>query len=169
MAAARASLNWLGVRKTLSQEQRAQAAGTFGAEGDFLSAGKKLLDTRHEKFKAVTAAKNRVIQYWKSLGLPYPEPGIRLIRQERIDMFDAQMREFRDELDDAVAELDRYYDRLKLPRLSGWALSTILLIPPGRIDGALQHVVVGISTGARMVMRFASVERHLSNRPGLQL
>jgi len=113
MAAARVSLSWLGVRKTLSQEQRAQAADTFGAEGDFLSAGKKLLDTRHEKFKAVTAVKNRVIQYWKSLSLPYPEPGIRLIRQDRIDTFDAQMREFRAELDEAVADLDRHYDPLK--------------------------------------------------------
>lgn len=75
MAAARVSLSWLGVRKTLSQEQRAQAADTFGAEGEFLSAGMKLLDTRHEKFKAVTAVKSRVIQYWKSLSLPYPEPG----------------------------------------------------------------------------------------------
>ena len=31
----------------------------FGAEGDFLSAGKKLLDTRHPAFKAVTAS-NRI-------------------------------------------------------------------------------------------------------------
>jgi hypothetical protein len=113
MAAARVSLSWLGVRKTLNQEQRAQAADTFGAEGEFLSAGKKLLDTRHEKFKAVTAVKNRVIQYWKSQSLPYPEPSVRLIRQDKIDVFDAQMREFRDELDEAVDELDRHYDRLK--------------------------------------------------------
>jgi hypothetical protein len=113
MAAARISLSWLGVRKTLSTEQKAQAADTFGAEGEFLSAGKKLLDTRHEKFKAVTGVKNRVIQYWKSLSLPYPESGIRLIRQDRIDAFDAQMREFRDELGEAVDELDRHYDRLK--------------------------------------------------------
>jgi hypothetical protein len=70
MAAARVSLSWLGVRKTLSAEQRAQAADTFGAEGSFLSAGKKLLDTRHAKFKAVTAVKNRVVQYWKSLSVP---------------------------------------------------------------------------------------------------
>ncbi len=113
MAAVRVSLSWLGVRKTLSQEQRAQAADTFGAEGEFLSAGKKLLDTRHEKFKAVTAVKSRVIQYWKSLSLPYPEPGIRLIQQDKIDTFDAQMREFTAELDEAVDELDRHYDRLR--------------------------------------------------------
>jgi hypothetical protein len=47
MAAARLSFTWLGVRKTLTSAQKNQAADTFGAEGKFLSAGKKLLDTSH--------------------------------------------------------------------------------------------------------------------------
>ena len=46
MAAVRVSLSWLGVRKTLTAEQKNQAADTFGAVGDYLSVGKKLLDTR---------------------------------------------------------------------------------------------------------------------------
>src|SRR5579863_10207762 len=37
MAAVRVSLSWLGVRKTLTPEQRSQAAESFGAEGEFLS------------------------------------------------------------------------------------------------------------------------------------
>ena len=41
MAAVRLSFVWLGCRKTLSQEQKAQAADTFGAEGDYVSAAKK--------------------------------------------------------------------------------------------------------------------------------
>jgi len=45
MAAVRVSFTWFGTRRTLSAEQKAQAADTFGAEGSFLSAGKKLLDT----------------------------------------------------------------------------------------------------------------------------
>ena len=43
-AAVCVSLRWFGVRKTLSAEQKAEAAEAFGANGDFLSAGKKLLD-----------------------------------------------------------------------------------------------------------------------------
>ncbi len=70
-------------RKTLTPEQKSQAADTFGAEGEFLSAGKKLLDTRHPAFKAVTAVRGRMLSFWKGITLPYPEPGIRLIRQER--------------------------------------------------------------------------------------
>ncbi|MBT5477012.1 MAG: hypothetical protein HOK43_09170, partial [Chloroflexi bacterium] len=53
MAAARLSFNWLGVRKSLSSSQKDQAADSFGAEGKYLSAGKKLLDTSHPAFKAV--------------------------------------------------------------------------------------------------------------------
>ena len=57
MAAVRVSLSWLGVRKTLTPEQRSQAAATFAAEGDSLSAAKRLLDTSHPAYKAVTAVK----------------------------------------------------------------------------------------------------------------
>jgi hypothetical protein len=46
-AAVRVSLRWFGIRKTLTPEQKSQAAESFGAEGDFLSARKKLLDTTH--------------------------------------------------------------------------------------------------------------------------
>jgi hypothetical protein len=112
-AAVRLAISWLGVRKTLTTDQKNQAAESFGAQGNFISAGKKLLDTTHPAFKAVTAVKNKSVNFWKSLSLPYTEPGIRLIRQDRIEMFDGQMREFRDELDEAVLDLDRHYSELR--------------------------------------------------------
>ena len=113
MAAARLSFTWLGVRKSLTSVQKNQAADSFGAEGKFLSAGKKLLDTTHPAFKAVTAIRGRAVAYWKGVSLPYPEAGIRLIRQSSIAEFDQQVAEFCDELDDAVGELDRHYDDLR--------------------------------------------------------
>ena len=113
MAAARLSFTWLGVRKSLTSEQKNQAADSFGAEGKFLSAGKKLLDTSHPAYQAVNAIRGRTTAYWKGVSLPYPEPGIRLIRQDSITPFDRQIAEFREELDDAVAELDRRYDELR--------------------------------------------------------
>jgi hypothetical protein len=113
MAAMRVSIRWLGIRKSLTSDQKSVAADVFGAEGAFLSAGKKLLDNRHPAFKAVTAVRNRAISYAKSVSLPYPEPGVRLLRQDRIDQFDVQMREFRDELDEAVRKLDNHYAELR--------------------------------------------------------
>jgi hypothetical protein len=112
-AAVRVSLRWLGVRKTLTPEQKSQAAESFGAEGEFLSARKKLLDTRHPAFKDVTAVRGRVSSYWRSMTLPYPEPGIRLIKQSDVEGFDQHLTGLRAELHDAVRRLDRQYDELR--------------------------------------------------------
>ena len=114
MAAVRVSLSWLGVRKTLTPEQKSQAADTFGAAGQFLSAGKKLLDTGHPVFKAVTSVRGRVLATWKGITLPYPEPGIRLIRQDDIARFDVQLTTLRAELAEAVAQLDEHYSELQI-------------------------------------------------------
>jgi hypothetical protein len=113
MAAVRVSVRWFGIRRSLSAEQKAEAAEPFGAEAKFLSAGKKLLDNTDPSFKAVTAVRGKVIAFWKSLSLPYPEAGVRLIRQDRIDEFTVKMAEFQEELAEAVENLDRHYHELK--------------------------------------------------------
>jgi hypothetical protein len=112
-AAVRVSLRWLGVRKTLTPEQKTQAAESFGAEGEFLSARKKLLDTRHPAYKEVTAVRGKVIAFWKGMTLPYPEPGVRLIKQEQVSNFNENMLNLRGELDEAVARLEEHYAELQ--------------------------------------------------------
>jgi hypothetical protein len=113
MAAVRVSISWFGTRKSLTVEQKAEAAEPFNAEAKFLSAGKKLLDISHPAFKAVTAVRGKVQSYWKSMSLPYPEPGIRLIKQDKIEEFAGKMQEFQQELAEAVEALDRRYHELK--------------------------------------------------------
>ncbi len=113
MAAVRVAFTWWGVSRALTADQKAQAARAFDAEGDFLSAGKKLLDTGHPAFRAVTAIRSKIGNYWKDLSLPFPEPGIRLIRLEAVEDFDRQMADYRAELDDAVANLDRHFGELR--------------------------------------------------------
>jgi hypothetical protein len=46
MAAVRLGFTWLGVQKSLTPAQKAQAAEPFDAQGPFLSATKKLIDVR---------------------------------------------------------------------------------------------------------------------------
>jgi hypothetical protein len=111
--AVRVSLRWLGVRKTLTPEQKTQAAESFGAEGEFLSARKKLLDTRHPAYKQVTAVRGKVIAFWKGMTLPYPEPGVRLIKQEQVTGFNESMLRLRAELDATVAKLEEHYAELQ--------------------------------------------------------
>lgn len=113
MAAVRVSFTWLGVRKSLTMAQKAQAAESFGAEGKFLSAGKKLVDTRHPAFRSVTAIRGSIQNYWRGVSVPYPEPGLRLIRQDRIATFDKQLGDFRDDLRDAVDQLQQEYGELR--------------------------------------------------------
>src|SRR4051794_15605931 len=108
-AAVRVSFTWLGVRKTLTPEQKNQAAESFGAEGDYLSARKKLLDTKHAAYKEVTCVRGKVCAHWKSLTLPFPEPGIRLIRQHEVEGFNQQMASYKVELESAVCRLDDHY------------------------------------------------------------
>jgi hypothetical protein len=113
MAAVRLSFTWFGTRKSLSPQQKEEAADSFGAEGAYLSAAKKLFDTRHPAFKAVSAVRGRAISLWKGLSLPFPEPGIRLIRQDDVTVFDVRMNSLRAELGDAVKELDEHFVELK--------------------------------------------------------
>jgi hypothetical protein len=113
MAACRVQFTWWGVQKALTAEQKAQAAQAFDAEGQFLSAGKKLIDTKHTAFRAVTAIRTKIGDYWKGLSLPFPEPGTRLIKLEDVAAFDRQMADYKAELDDAVAGLDRHFGELK--------------------------------------------------------
>jgi hypothetical protein len=112
-AAVRLGFTWFGVRRTLTPQQRAQAAEPFGADQQLISAGKKLLDTRHPAFRNVTGLRSRMISCWKGISLPYPEPGLRLIRQDQVEPFNQQMLELKQELAEAVAELDRQYDQLR--------------------------------------------------------
>ena len=113
MAAVRVSFTWFGVSKSLTPAQRATAAEAFDAEGPFLSAAKKLLDTRHPAFRAVTAVRGKIASFWKSQSLPFPEPGIRLIKQSEAEAFARQIDDYQVELADAVDELDRRYAELK--------------------------------------------------------
>lgn len=84
----------------------------ISSEG-FLSAGKKLIDTRHPAFKAVTAVRGRIVNFWKGLSLPYPEPGIRLIRQNDVGTFNVQLTTLKAELEEAVRQLDEHFAELK--------------------------------------------------------
>lgn len=113
MAAARLSFTWLGVRKTLTAEQKARAAEPFGAQDSYLSAGKKLLDTSHTAFKDVTAVRGQIQAYFRTVSLPYPEPGIRLVRQDQLSAFDDQLTGYRVQLSAAVSELNSHYDELQ--------------------------------------------------------
>ena len=112
-AACRVKFRWFGTSRTLSTAQKSQAAESFGAEGKAISAAKRLIDTKNSHYLAVTSIKSKIIRYWKESSLAYPEPGIRLIKQGRIDDFNDTLEAFRGELETAVGLLDEHFMDLK--------------------------------------------------------
>src|SRR5690606_14421039 len=90
-----------------------QAADTFGAEGNFLSAGKKLIDTQHPAWKACAQIRSRATKLWQGLTLPWPEPGVRLIPRGDISHCDQQFQQLRGELSEAVEVLEEHFEELK--------------------------------------------------------
>lgn len=113
MAPVRLSFTWFGINKSLNAEQKARAAATFEADAPFVSAAKKLWDTKTPAFRAVSAVRTKIIESWRGMSLPFPEPGVRLLRRDQVETFLSLMTDYRIELADAVAELDRHYADLR--------------------------------------------------------
>jgi hypothetical protein len=113
MAAVRLAFTWLGVRKTLAPEQRTTAARAFHADRELLSASKLILDTKNPAYRGVAAVRSEASTYWRTVTLPFPEAGIRLLPQNSLGMFASTMQTYRDRLQESARELASQYDQIK--------------------------------------------------------
>jgi hypothetical protein len=113
MGAVKLSFSWLGTQRKLSDAQTKQAADAFDASTDLVKASKRLIDTTHPAYRAATAIKSQAQAYWRGLTLPYPQEGIRLIRQQDVAGFEDKMREFKDQLAAASSNLQLEYESIK--------------------------------------------------------
>jgi hypothetical protein len=112
-SAMRLAFTWLGTRKSLSSDQRQQAASQFGAQQSYISAGKKLIDTTHPAMRSVNQLRRQMIDYWKGSSLPFPEPGIRLVRHDDLEQLNEHMHGLQQQLEVAVQELQACYQEIK--------------------------------------------------------
>ena len=113
MAAVRLAFTWLGVRKTLAPEQRTTAARAFHADSELLSASKFILDTKNPAYRAVAAVRSEASGYWRTITLPFPEAGIRLLPQNALGLFATTMQTYRERLQETARELSSQYDTMK--------------------------------------------------------
>ena len=111
--ACRLQFKFLGVSKTLSADQKRLAAQSFDADGDSISAGKRLINTKHDAWKVLTSIRSQATKFWKEGSLPYPESGIRLIRQGRIEDFNATFADYREQLEAGVRLFDEQFAEIK--------------------------------------------------------
>jgi hypothetical protein len=107
MAAVKLSFTWLGVRKALAPEQRTTAARAFHADRELLSASKPILDTKHPAYRAVAAVRSEASSYWRTVTLPFPEAGIRLLPQNSLGMFANTMQTYRERLQEAARDFEQ--------------------------------------------------------------
>ena len=113
MAAVKLAFTWLGVRKTLAPEQRTTAARAFHADRELLSASKLILDLKHPAYRAVAAVRSEASGYWRTITLPVPEAGIRLLPQNSLGLFATTMQAYRERLQETARELSSQYDTMK--------------------------------------------------------
>lgn len=111
-AAVRVQFSWFGVHRALTPEQRERVGRACEADGQLLTAGKKLIDVRHPAYRRLTTVRSRAGKTWHGMTLPYPEPGIRLIRQADVQVLVHLLEGFRDELAGAEEGLARVWDEL---------------------------------------------------------
>lgn len=113
MGAVKLSFSWMGTQRKLSDVQTKQAADMFEAATELVTASKRLIDTKHPAYKAVTAIKSQAAAFWRGITLPYPQEGVRLIRQEDVSGFETRMQDFKAQLEAAVANLQLEYETIK--------------------------------------------------------
>ena len=111
--ACRVKFKWFGTSKSLTSDQKTRAAESFGADGTAISAAKRLIDTKHETYRALTSVKSQINRYWRDSSLPYPESGIRLIRNDAVDEFNSSLIQFKSQLDAGVVDLNTHFSDLK--------------------------------------------------------
>lgn len=115
-APVKVSFTWFGSRKAISDQHKEEIAERYGAAAKRISASKKLLE-KHPALKELARIKGEIVRYWKNNTLPFPEDGIRLLRKERLAEFRYQMQVYRDDLVEAVRNLDdARYDIMEIAR-----------------------------------------------------
>jgi len=104
-----------GVSRKVSAEQKERIANLFSADSGRLSAGKKLLDKKHEAYKRVTSLLGQARDLWLNSTLPFPEDGVRLIRRNQVGAFSDAMAVIRTDLLAAAQELQQVYTSDLIP------------------------------------------------------
>ena len=106
------ALEKFGLYRALTGQQTGKAAETFDAEAGYLRARKKLIDSKAKEYQQVLSVLNTARSFWKSVTVPYPEAGVRLMRRDWIEKFEVEMEKYRTQLAGAISALESAQQRL---------------------------------------------------------
>lgn len=116
----RLTINRLPTSRALTDRQKEKAAEALRCKSESLSASRRLFKRGDPHLRRVNDVLKDAKAYWKSLTVPYVsedrsspiEKGLRLMRVDRVESFDDQMREFSEQLAAAVESLQQHYDEV---------------------------------------------------------
>lgn len=111
--ATQVNFTWFGTRRSVSESAQTRMAEPVGADPSMVRSRKQILDTKHPAWRRLTSVKGAIGSFWRGIGLPYTEPGIRLIRNSSLDQFESQMQDFRFQLAEALAAVQAEYSFLR--------------------------------------------------------
>lgn len=112
--ACRLHIQKFGLSRALSKDQQRQTAEGFDAAAKMVYASKKILDAKHPRYKDVTRIIGEANKFWKGHTVPYPETGIRLIKKDKVEMFDEEMQARVESLNASVASLNEEYAAMRV-------------------------------------------------------
>ena len=75
---------WFGAQKALTRSRRPAPPRPSTPTGPTSRPARSCSTPQHPAFRAVTAIRTKVATYWRAMSLPFPEPGVRLVRQEQL-------------------------------------------------------------------------------------
>ncbi len=103
--ATRVSFTWLGISSSVSDQIKDKMISTLtnqetGAKADnrSYSAKKTLYKLKLPPLRAMTGIKREIKKYWEYVTLPYTEPGIRLLKRDKLEEFNERMQRYQNEL-----------------------------------------------------------------------
>lgn len=110
----------LGTTRQMNDAQKRQVAALFGADPDYVSGRKKLLNTRHKAWRSVVSVIGSAHRIWKASTYPWPESlgdektpkGTRIIARRLIDSLEEKMTSKQGELTAAVNDLQEVWAEL---------------------------------------------------------
>lgn len=105
-----------GTRKTFTKAQKERTAKEFKAKASEVGGNKRLINKDNELHKMVCMIMSQARTYWMTNTAPFPDDGIRLLRQDKVEEFEQQIDSMKELLAEAVEMLDDDLPNIKEER-----------------------------------------------------
>jgi len=110
--ATRVQFSWLNLSRAVDRVSVQDFAASKDAEAESLRASKQIFSRSHPLIKQLTNTKNMIVSYWKGQTLPYVEPGVRLLINDKLAAFVSTLEDYQHTLRHQIDELEADYESL---------------------------------------------------------